>query len=88
MVREINNTYIDPLTPLWAANRRGPPEAGAAAGLARLGPHGDALKTNCLTCHQGAHKPLLGAPMLRDYPELNAVSLAPTQPRSAAVVPR
>lgn len=87
MVREINNAYIEPLTPLWAANRNGPPERGAAT-MSRLGPHGDALKTNCATCHQGAYKPLLGASMLRDYPELNAVSQNPTTPRSAALAPR
>jgi photosynthetic reaction center cytochrome c subunit len=37
--------------------------------------HGDVLKVNCATCHQGANKPLLGAPMARDYPELNRASL-------------
>ena len=41
---------------------------------ARLGPHGDPLKVNCATCHQGAYKPLLGVSMLRDYPELNQVT--------------
>jgi photosynthetic reaction center cytochrome c subunit len=70
MVRSINNTYIDPLQPVWAANRNGPPGGPVQA---RLGPHGDALKTNCATCHQGAWEPLLGAQMLRDFPELNAV---------------
>jgi photosynthetic reaction center cytochrome c subunit len=88
MVREINNDYITPLTPLWRANPAGPPEAGSAAKLARLGPHGDALKANCMTCHQGAYRPLLGAPMLRDYPALNEVSLSPRQQRSAALLPR
>ncbi|WP_291297259.1 photosynthetic reaction center cytochrome PufC [Elioraea sp.] len=85
MVREINNTYIEPLTPLWAANRNGPPERGSAT-MSRLGPHGDALKVNCASCHQGAHKPLLGAPMLSNYPELNAVSSQ--LPRSASMTPR
>jgi photosynthetic reaction center cytochrome c subunit len=56
MVRDINNTYIDPLQPVF------PPH--------RLGVLGDPLKTNCTTCHQGAWAPLYGAPMLRDYPEL------------------
>ena len=88
MVRDINNAYITPLTPLWRANPNGPPEAGSAAALARLGPHGDALKVNCTTCHQGAYKPLLGAQMMREYPALNEVSLSPAQPRSAALVPR
>jgi outer membrane protein OmpA-like peptidoglycan-associated protein len=31
-----------------------------------------APKLNCGTCHQGEHKPLLGATMLKDYPELGA----------------
>ncbi|MFQ3623474.1 MAG: photosynthetic reaction center cytochrome PufC [Acetobacteraceae bacterium] len=83
MVRELNVTYIEPLTPLWARNPQGPPEAGAAANVARLGIAGDALKVNCLTCHQGAHKPMLGAQMLANYPELNAVSQAPINIRAA-----
>jgi hypothetical protein len=37
---------------------------------------------SCSTCHLGASKPLLGRPMVADYPELNAVTLGP--PRSAA----
>jgi photosynthetic reaction center cytochrome c subunit len=57
MVRAINNDYIEPL------RERFPPN--------RLGPLGDTLKVNCTTCHQGVYQPLYGAPMLRDYPELN-----------------
>lgn len=84
MVRDVNNSYIVPLTPLWAANPNGPPEAGPR--VARLGPTGDALKVNCATCHQGLNRPLNGAPMLRDYPELRAISGGPA--RSAALVPQ
>jgi photosynthetic reaction center cytochrome c subunit len=58
MVREINNDYVAPLRDILPANRRGP--------------MGDALQVNCATCHQGVSKPLFGAPMLRDYPELAA----------------
>jgi len=65
MVRSINNDYIDPLQPEF------PPH--------RLGPMGDPLKVNCSTCHMGVNQPLLGAPMLRDYPELNP------PPRSASL---
>ncbi len=66
MVRDINNGYIEPLRDIFPANR--------------LGPHGDTLKANCTTCHQGAYKPLYGAPMLRDYPELMRANLtAPIQ---------
>ncbi|MCS6890807.1 MAG: photosynthetic reaction center cytochrome PufC [Rhodovarius sp.] len=56
MVRDINNTYIEPL------RERFPPH--------RLGPLGDTLKVNCATCHQGVYQPMFGAPMIRDYPEL------------------
>jgi photosynthetic reaction center cytochrome c subunit len=56
MVRDLNNVYLEPLGPTY------PPH--------RLGPLGDAPKANCATCHQGANKPLLGANMLKDYPEL------------------
>jgi len=56
MVREINNDYIDPLASVFPADRKGP--------------LGDPLKVNCTTCHQGAFKPLYGASMVKDYPEL------------------
>jgi photosynthetic reaction center cytochrome c subunit len=65
MVREVNNEYIEPL------RDRFPPH--------RLGPMGDVLKVNCATCHQGVYQPLFGAPMLRDFPELNP------PPRQAAM---
>ncbi len=61
MVRDVNNGFIEPLRPIFPANR--------------LGPHGDTLKANCTTCHQGVYKPLFGAPMLRDYPELMRANL-------------
>lgn len=53
MARELNTTYIEPLTSQF------PPH--------RLGPTGDVAKVNCATCHQGANKPLLGQKMLEDY---------------------
>jgi photosynthetic reaction center cytochrome c subunit len=74
MARAVNRDYVEPLTPVFQANRLGPAEGPR---MPRVGPHGDALKVNCATCHQGANRPLLGAPMLRDYPELNLVSRAP-----------
>lgn len=58
MIRDVNGQYVEPLTPVFPANR--------------LGPRGDVAKVNCATCHQGVSKPLLGAQMLKDYPELNA----------------
>jgi photosynthetic reaction center cytochrome c subunit len=56
MARDLNNDYMTPLTSTF------PPH--------RLGPKGDVLKVNCTTCHQGAFKPLYGAAMAKDYPEL------------------
>lgn len=61
MVREINNDYIESIRDVF------PPH--------RLGPAGDALKTNCATCHQGVHKPLYGASPAADYPELNKATI-------------
>lgn len=59
MVRELNLDYLDPLQPVYPDSR--------------LGPHGDAPKANCETCHQGVNKPLYGVSMLADYPELDKV---------------
>jgi photosynthetic reaction center cytochrome c subunit len=56
MARDINNDYLTPLTKTFPANR--------------LGPTGDVAKVNCTTCHQGAFKPLYGAQMAKDHPEL------------------
>ena len=60
MVREINNAFIEPTT-AWLPDHR-------------KGPLGDALKTNCQTCHQGAYKPLFGADMVSAYPNLSSLS--------------
>jgi photosynthetic reaction center cytochrome c subunit len=62
MVREINGRYINPLAPVFPANRKGV--------------MGDPYKVNCLTCHQGAAKPLNGTRMLADYPYLRAPGVA------------
>jgi photosynthetic reaction center cytochrome c subunit len=56
MARALNTDYIEPLKPVFPANR--------------LGPLGDPLKVNCATCHQGVNKPLLGVSMLPDHPAL------------------
>jgi photosynthetic reaction center cytochrome c subunit len=56
LARELNNDYLGPLTSTFPAQR--------------LGPHGDVAKVNCATCHQGAYKPLYGAQMAKDFPEL------------------
>jgi len=56
MARDLNNDYMEPLQPTFPAER--------------LGPLGDTAKINCGTCHQGAYKPLNGAQMAKDFPEL------------------
>ncbi len=58
MVRNLNMDYLDPLASTFPANRHGP--------------MGDGPKLNCATCHQGAYKPLFGASLLKDHPELAA----------------
>ena len=63
MVSDINNTYMNSLTSVFPANRKGP--------------HGDVYKVNCTTCHQGLNKPLGGVSMLKDYPDLGAPAAAP-----------
>jgi photosynthetic reaction center cytochrome c subunit len=72
MVRDLNDKYLDSLTKVFPAERKGP--------------LGDVGKVNCTTCHQGAYKPLYGAPMAKDFPELlKTVSLV--VPASAAPLP-
>jgi photosynthetic reaction center cytochrome c subunit len=83
MVRDINMSYIEPLKPLWVRNPTGPAEGPHGP---RLGAMGDPLKVNCATCHQGVNRPLNGAPMLRDFPELKQVNQGPL--RSADATPR
>jgi photosynthetic reaction center cytochrome c subunit len=73
MVQTLNAGFLDPLRPVYPASR--------------LGPTGDAAKANCATCHQGAYKPLYGAPMAKDHPELlvpNPQGQGPTPFRSTA----
>jgi photosynthetic reaction center cytochrome c subunit len=73
MVRELNNHYLEGLTGVFPANRKGP--------------GGDVAKVDCETCHQGVYKPLFGKSMLKDYPELSGAAAAPaptTAPATAA----
>jgi photosynthetic reaction center cytochrome c subunit len=62
MARDLNNNYLEPLAKSFPA--------------ARLGPLGDVAKVNCGTCHQGVYKPLYGAPMAKNYPELLSAGAA------------
>jgi photosynthetic reaction center cytochrome c subunit len=58
MVRDVNTSYLAPLTNTFPADRKGV--------------LGDVAKINCATCHQGVYKPMFGTSMLKDYPELAA----------------
>ena len=58
MVRDLNNNFLNPLQGVF------PP--------ARLGVTGDSPKVACATCHNGVYKPLFGASMVKDFPELTA----------------
>ncbi len=60
MARDLNTDYMEPLTKTFPEHR--------------LGPKGDVAKVNCTTCHQGAYKPLYGAAMAKDHPELQALA--------------
>ncbi len=73
MVREINNGY------LWETNDWLPDY--------RQGPSGDPQKVACNTCHQGAYKPLYGAPMIADYPNLSKESAGAKQLMAESAAP-
>jgi photosynthetic reaction center cytochrome c subunit len=66
MARNLNNEYMEPLTPVFPINRKG---AG-----------GDVAKVNCATCHAGAYKPLFGAQMAKDFPALLSRTDVPATP--------
>lgn len=63
LVRELNTDFLIPLTSTFPANR--------------LGPHGDAPKVGCATCHKGTFKPLNGVSSLTDYLALSGVGKVP-----------
>ncbi|MDO8906726.1 photosynthetic reaction center cytochrome PufC [Hydrogenophaga sp.] len=75
MSRDLNLSYMEPLTDTFPSNRKGE--------------LGDVPKLNCATCHQGAYKPLFGAPMAKDHPELQALraAVAATAMEPAAASP-
>lgn len=62
MVRDINGTFMEPLTSTFPKNR--------------LGVLGDVPKVNCTTCHNGQSKPLNGAHVVDAYPELTKTTVA------------
>jgi photosynthetic reaction center cytochrome c subunit len=71
-VREMNNDYVVPLTDVLPDSRKGP--------------LGDVYKIYCATCHQGAYKPLYGAPMVKDYPALSGPAQAAAEEAAPAEV--
>ena len=79
MVRDLNANFLGSLKGVFPT--------------ARLGPHGDVPKVDCMTCHQGVYKPLLGAQMAKDYPELldtkdaESVAAAPSPDDAPAAAP-
>jgi photosynthetic reaction center cytochrome c subunit len=73
MLRQVNSEYLEPLGATYPADR--------------LGAAGDAPKANCATCHQGVFRPLYGAAMAQDYPELLAPIAAAAPGASAAAPP-
>ncbi len=70
MARDLNNDYMTPLTDTFPAHRKGE--------------LGDVAKVNCGTCHQGAYKPLYGAQMAKDFPELLSTPKALNNPVKVA----
>jgi photosynthetic reaction center cytochrome c subunit len=70
MVRELNADYLEPLTDVFPANRKGPT--------------GDAPKLYCMTCHQGLNKPLNGAPLAAGFPALLPREAVEPPPEAAA----
>jgi photosynthetic reaction center cytochrome c subunit len=66
MVRHLNEDYLEPLSDVLPAHRKGPA--------------GDVYKVNCETCHRGQAKPLGGLGMAADYPELLGPIPPPSEP--------
>jgi photosynthetic reaction center cytochrome c subunit len=73
MVRELNTSYLTPLTSVFPANR--------------LGPAGDGPKVGCATCHKGTFKPLNGVSPLVDYLALSGVGKVPAGVPSEPAAP-
>lgn len=78
MVRDINSQYLESLTSVFPANRKGP--------------HGDVYKVNCTTCHQGVSKPLGGVSMIAQAPALKGPAMVAAVPEggpaAGTAVPR
>ena len=73
MVRDLNVIYLGSLHDTFPKYR--------------LGPEGDVAKINCMTCHQGAYKPLLGAKIADKFQELETTADASSPAEGAAPAP-
>ncbi len=75
MARDLNVAFMEPLTPVFPAHRKGE--------------MGDVAKANCATCHQGAYKPLNGQSMVKSFPELTSTTYgkAPAAVATTAAAP-
>jgi Photosynthetic reaction centre cytochrome C subunit len=72
MVRELNTSYLIPLTPVFPTHR--------------LSAEGDGPKVGCATCHKGTFKPLYGASSLKDYPVLEGIWTPPAAASAPAAL--
>ena len=72
-VRDMNQNFIWPLNDALPASRKGP--------------YGDPFKISCMTCHQGAYKPLYGAQMAKDYPALQGAAKVEVPAAAAPAAP-
>jgi Photosynthetic reaction centre cytochrome C subunit len=72
MVRDLNTSYLIPLTPVFPSYR--------------LSAEGDGPKVGCATCHKGAFKPLFGASSLKDYPVLEGIWTPPVAASAPAAM--
>lgn len=73
MARDLNVNYMQGLTPVFPANRKGP--------------EGDVLKIGCATCHNGVQKPLYGVSMLKDYIDAVAIKGSTDVPNFSTYIP-
>lgn len=73
MTRHLNVNYMEGLTPVFPANRKGP--------------EGDVFKIGCGTCHNGVQKPLYGVSMLQDYIDAAKVKGSTAVPDFSTYIP-
>jgi photosynthetic reaction center cytochrome c subunit len=73
MARDLNKTWLTPLAALLPPNRHGPA--------------GDGPKLYCATCHMGASRPMNGAKMLDNFPELRGTKAERAAAADAASAP-